>query len=409
MTGRTPRVLILSASYGSGHNAVAAALDTAFRAAGARTRVVDHFRELVHPRFDRWSRRLYNAVLREAPALWGLAYWLGDRMAASSQLTFDMSRLGSAKLLRLLETERPDGVVCTHPTPAAALAALRARGRAVPPFAIVFSDFAAHSQWIHPAADVHYVPADAVRREIVARGVAESRVVATGMPVRPEFDEPMDRAEARRSLGLALDVPVVLAMAGTFAWMGRLEAATRVLRDLPLPLQAVVVTGVDAALAGRLRRMVRRCPDRIRVIGYADNVRRLMAAADLLVTKAGGVSLAEALTAELPIVCFGSLPGHEARNERFAVSAGAALAARSVRELERTLGRALSGPAVLAGLRDGLRAVRRPRASREVVDHLLGLVGASAASRSEPRGSGRTPRPRGADASASAGPAPSLA
>ena len=305
MTGRTPRVLILSASYGSGHNAVAAALDTAFRAAGARTRVVDHFRELVHPRFDRWSRRLYELMLYRTPAVWGLAYWLGDQMAASSRLTFDMSRLGAGKLLRVLETERPDAVVCTHPTPAAALAALRARGRAVPPFAIVFSDFTAHSQWIHPAADAHYVPADAVRREIVARGMAESRVVATGVPVRSEFDEPMERAEARGSLGLARDVPVVLAMAGTFAGTGRLETATRVLRDLPRPLQAVVVAGVDAALAERLRRIARGCPDRIRVIGYADNVRRLMAAADLLVTKAGGVSLAEALTAELPMSASG--------------------------------------------------------------------------------------------------------
>ena len=79
----TPRVLILTASYGAGHNAVAAALEAALRAAGARTRVVDHFRELVHPRFDRWTRRLYGAVLCRAPALWSLAYWLGDQMAAS--------------------------------------------------------------------------------------------------------------------------------------------------------------------------------------------------------------------------------------------------------------------------------------------------------------------------------------
>lgn len=67
--GRPPRVLILTASFGSGHNAAAAALDTAFRAAGAAPRVVDHFRELVHPAFDRWSRRLYAAMLRHAPGL----------------------------------------------------------------------------------------------------------------------------------------------------------------------------------------------------------------------------------------------------------------------------------------------------------------------------------------------------
>lgn len=381
MIDGAPRVLILTASYGAGHNAVAAALEAALRAVGARTRVVDHFRELVHPRFDRWTRRLYSAVLCGAPALWSLAYWLGDRMAASSPLAFDVPRLGRTKLARLLDAEQPDCVVCTHPTPAGALADLRARGRRVPPFAVVFSDFAAHRQWIAPAADAHYVPAAAIARGVVARGAPERSVVVTGIPVRAEFAEPLDRAAARASLGLDPQRPVVLAMAGASGRVGRLAAATRVLRELPVPSQAVVVTGLDAALAARLRRSVGGDP-RIRVVGYADNVRQLMAAADLLVTKAGGVSLAEALAAELPIVCFGSLPGHEARNERFVVEYGAALAARSPGELGRTLRSALGNPDLFARLREGIRAVRRPHAARDVADHLLRLAAGARATAS---------------------------
>jgi len=92
-----PRVLILTASFGSGHNAAADALAAAFRAAGAGTRVVDHFRELVHPAFDRWSRRLYDTMLRRAPGLWSLAYRTGDRMTPASALTFNANRLGSAR------------------------------------------------------------------------------------------------------------------------------------------------------------------------------------------------------------------------------------------------------------------------------------------------------------------------
>lgn len=366
----TPRVLILTASYGAGHNAVAAALDAALRAAGARTRVVDHFRELVHPRFDRWTRRLYSAVLRGAPALWSLAYWLGDRMAASSPLAFDVPRLGRTKLARLLDAEPPDCVVCTHPTPAGALAALRARGHRVPPFAVVFSDFAAHRQWVHPAADLHYVPDAATARGIVARGAPEQSVVVTGIPVRAEFAEPGDRAAARASLGLDPERPLVLALAGASGRVGRLAAVARVLGRLPVPLQAVIAAGTDAALTARLRRMVAG-DERIRVVGYVDNIRALMAAADVLVTKAGGVSLAEALAAEVPMVCFGSLPGHEARNERFVVEHGAALAARSARQLERTLRAALATPGVLARLREGTRAVRRPHAAREAAQDLL--------------------------------------
>ncbi len=381
MIGGTPRGLILTAGYGAGHNAVAAAVEAALRATGARACVVDHFAELVHPRFDRWSRRLYAAVLHRAPGLWGLAYWLGDRMGASSPLAFNVTRLGRTRLARLLDAEQPDCVVCTHPTPAGALADLRARGVAVPPFAVVFSDFAVHRQWIHPAADAHCVPADAVARGVAASGAPADRVVVTGIPVRREFAEPMDRAAARASLGLDPERPVVLAMAGADGRVGRLTAVTRVLRGLPSPLEALVVTGLDAALAARLRRSVGGDP-RIHVMGYADNVRQLMAAADVLVTKAGGVSLAEALAAELPIVCFGSLPGHEARNERFVVEAGAALAARSVGELRRTLRSALANPDVFARLRQGIRALRRPHAAQDVVDHLLRLAAGARATAS---------------------------
>src|SRR5204863_223579 len=98
-------------------------------------------------------------------------------------------------------------------------------------------------------------------------------------------------------------------------------------------------------------------------------------------TKAGGLSLAEALAAELPVICFGSLPGHEARNEAFAVCAGAALAARSPAELAAVLRRALERPEVSDGLRAAGRALRRPHAAREVADHLLGIAARQASGR----------------------------
>ena len=81
MSAAGPRVLILTASYGSGHNRVAATLAAQFRRDGALPRVVDHFYDLVHPEFDRLTRNLYYAVLRRVSVLWGGAYWLGDQLA----------------------------------------------------------------------------------------------------------------------------------------------------------------------------------------------------------------------------------------------------------------------------------------------------------------------------------------
>src|SRR5947207_14569847 len=97
------RVLILTASYGSGHNAAAHSLAGAFAAAGASATVVDHFRELVHPLFDRSTRSMYSALLRRAPALWGLGYGLGDLMASDSPWACGVPRLGAHRLVNLVD------------------------------------------------------------------------------------------------------------------------------------------------------------------------------------------------------------------------------------------------------------------------------------------------------------------
>jgi len=376
-----PRVLILSASYGSGHNAVARALEASLQAAGAETRIVDHFRDLVHPAFDRWSRRLYAAILRRAPAVWGFGYWVGDRLSPSSGLVFGMGSLGTPRLLSLLERERPDLIVSTHPTPAGALSDLRRRGVTRIPHALVYSDFAVHRQWIPPLVDLHCVPAESVRADLIARGIAPDRVLASGLPVRAEFEQPADPTSARRALGLDLERPVVLAMAGAFGWTGDLPAATGVLRDLPVPFQALIVAGHDGALRARLKESVRGAGRRVRVLGYTDEMRQLMAAADLLVTKAGGVSLAEAIACDLPVVCFGSLPGHERRNERFIVQAGAALRARSAVELGAVVRRTLSEPGLLTDLAKRMREIRRPGAARVITLALLERLAGSPAAR----------------------------
>ena len=160
-------------------------------------------------------------------------------------------------------------------------------------------------------------------------------------------------------------------MDGSGGGFGRLEEATRTVLKMEEPLQAVVVTGREEALEARLRALAVGRESRVKIVGYVDNVRQLMAAADFLVTKAGGLTLGEALAAELPAICFGSLPGQEARNERFAAMAGVALVASSGAQLQRVIGAALRDPVLLRNIRERIRVYRRPRAASEIVELVL--------------------------------------
>src|SRR5881409_67691 len=366
------RVLILTASYGSGHNAAAQCLARAFEREGCGVTVVDHFRELVSPLFERASRALYHAMLRRAPVLWGIGYALGDWMASDSPLALGVTRLGARRLGPLLDSLRPDAVVTVHATPATAMSALLAEGRRTPHTTVV-TDFVAHSQWIARHIDRYCVAADEVKHEFIARGIPAQRIVVTGIPVRAEFAEPEDPAAARAALGLGARVPVVLAMAGSRGSFGRLPDVGRALDALERPLHGLLVAGHDTSLRRKLERLTD--GSRVRTLGYVEDVRRLMAAADLLVTKAGGLTLAEAMVAEVPILAYGSLPGQERRNERFAARAGVALVARSYVELVHLLDRALGDPDLLERLRARIRRLRRRDATQRVVSAVLEPLG----------------------------------
>ncbi|HEY7362640.1 MAG TPA: glycosyltransferase, partial [Methylomirabilota bacterium] len=256
-----------------------------------------------------------------------------------------------------------------HATPAVVMAALAARGTRTPPHTTVVTDFVAHSQWIAHGVDRYCVAADEVKHEFIARGIPPARVVVTGVPVRVEFEAPVDPAEARAAFGLSTRLPVVVAMAGAQGGLGRLPEAVQALSRVRLPLQALVVAGLDRRLETDLRE--RTAGSTIRTLGYVADIRRLMAAADLVVTKAGGMTLAEALAAEVPLVIFGSLPGQERRNERFASQSGIALVARSRDDLRQAVERALGNPALLQRLRRQMRRLRRPGASQRVVSAVL--------------------------------------
>jgi len=363
------RVLILTASYGSGHNEAARCIAGEVARRGADPVVVDHFRDLVHPLFDRATRAAYLTLLRRLPGVWGLAYALGDRLASDSPLTFGASRLGARRLGALLDRIAPDAVVTVHATPAVAMAALARAGRRLPPHTTVVTDFVAHSQWIAPGIDRYCVAADEVGHDLVARGIPRERVVVTGVPVRPEFASAPEPGEVRRALGLPVDVPVVLAMAGSWGSVGRLPDVARALARVGHPLVGVLVAGHDAGLRATLERLA--AGSALRVFGFVPDVHRLMAAADLVVTKAGGMTLAEAMAVQVPLLFYGSLPGQERRNERFAAAAGVALVARRRADLDRLLERALGDPDLLEHLRAPMRARRRPAATRAIVDLVL--------------------------------------
>jgi processive 1,2-diacylglycerol beta-glucosyltransferase len=370
-----PFLLVLSATYGGGHQRVAEVLQAAWRERlpRARVEVLDFFERFVNPALNRLTRTLYVQSVRHAPRLWGAFYDATGQIRPDSPTQRLINRLGKRRLLAYLEEHGPDLVVHVHPTPAGSMSELKAEGQAAQPSGVVITDYAIHSQWIHPHVDLYCVASEEVAAGLVDRGIPPERIRVTGIPVDPRFAGPLDRASVAARLGLDPARTTVLVMAGAYAMLGGVVEVHRVLLSLPQRVQCVFICGRDAALVERLRQRSRRRPD-VHVHGFVDNVHEWMAASDLLITKAGGITVSEALVRELPMVIYRPIPGQEEWNTRMLATAGAAQVARGPEELRRLLERLLQDPAALEGMRRAARRIRRPHAAREAADVLLQLL-----------------------------------
>ena len=236
--------------------------------------------------------------------------------------------------------------------------AARPRGAAVP-HGIVFTDFSAHPQWIHAGLERYFVPTEAVRAGVVAQGISPDRVVTSGLPVDSAFTVPPERLALRAALGLPADVPVVLVTGGMRGLLRGVADACEALASLDRGFVALAVCGDHRRLAARLRR--RYDGDRrFRILDRASDMASVMGAADLVVSKAGAMTCAEALALGRPLLLHRSLPGQERANEDCLVAAGAALRARNGRELRRRLDALLSEPELRAALAATARSLRRP-------------------------------------------------
>jgi processive 1,2-diacylglycerol beta-glucosyltransferase len=370
-----PSILILSASYGGGHQRVAEVIEQVCRdtTPSARVEVIDFFEAFVNPALSHVTRSLYINSVRHAPSLWGAFYYATGNIRPDSPTQKMINRLGRRRLATYIRDHRPDAVVHTHPTPAGVMSDLKAASMVARPSAVVITDYAIHSQWIHPHVERYCVATEEVRAGLVDRGILPERITVTGIPIDPVFASPLDRAETARRLGLDPTRTTVLVMAGAYAMLGGVVDVHRVLMQSPRRVQAVFICGRDPGLVNRLRQRSRRRPE-VHVHGFVNNVHEWMSVADLLVTKAGGITVSEALAKELPMVVYRPIPGQEDWNTRTVAGAGAAKVARDPDDLARVLETVLADPGELDAMRRAAQALKRPDAAHDVARAVLALV-----------------------------------
>jgi len=369
------RVLILSASIGGGHVAAGRALTEAFRARDAHVEHVDLLEHTAAP-FRRLYRQAYFDLVRNVP---DLVEWLGRRMDRRPSELRTTQQLLRARLVRLLSYEvpriidrsRPDVLVHTHFLGAEIVSGRLKRHRALPQVEVI-TDFFAHSFWLQPGIARYFVATEEVRVHLLAAGVDAHRVRVSGIPIDPRFAALPDAAAARARLGIDPSRELLLVLAGGLDG-DDLRNLLEQLRGFRWPLQVMVVCGRSRESTALARAIVAEAPGptTFDVRGYVDDVATLMAAADLAVTKPGGLTSSEALAAGLPLMLIRPYPLQEEANANVLLEHGVAVRIEPLSTFGHKLRRLLEEPERRVAMRAAAAGLARPHAAADVARAVL--------------------------------------
>lgn len=363
------RILVLSASIGAGHVKAAEALCRAYTEQfGGEAIHLDFFRYST-PTFSRWVEQAYYLVTKHTPSIYKLLYTLEDRPNGPAKKM--EVYIGVRKYKELLATYSPDAIIATHFLPAAIVSHMYRRFPI--PNGVLLTDYVSHPMWIYPNAHRYFVAHSGMVEELVQAGVDRDIISVTGIPVRPCFSQTLDRKALREKLKLRSELPVVLLMSGGNA-IGPLVEVLSALSKVPQTFQVVAIAGRNRKVYREMNRVFKALRMRGRILGYTENIHEWMAASDLLISKAGGLTVSEALTSGLPMIIVKPTPGQEDGNTVYLTQAGAGIHLKNVAELSEAVDELIREPAKLRAMREAALSLAKPRAVKDILQEMEAVI-----------------------------------
>jgi processive 1,2-diacylglycerol beta-glucosyltransferase len=369
------KILLLSVSAGAGHTRAADAIGRNVEPSdGDVTLVHLDTMNFVTPLLRKIYTVLYIFLAKKAPLLCGLLYQIGDRANARGRMQSArrwLERRNAGPLIREVAALRPDAIICTHFLPAEILSHLIAHGQLHCPVWVVVTDFDLHRMWIHEHMAGYFAANDEVAFRLRAKGIAADAIHVTGIPIMPAFSRQPERVVCAREFGLDPKITTLLLMGGGDG-LGKLPTMAARLLELDADFQLIVLVGRNTEALIALQPLVLAYPSRLLPCGFTNQVERLMACADLVITKTGGSSTSECLAMGLPLIANAPIPGQEERNADFLLEQGAALKAFDWPTLEYRIRYLLAHPAKRQDMQAKAKSLGRPDAARRVLDIVLG-------------------------------------
>jgi processive 1,2-diacylglycerol beta-glucosyltransferase len=369
------RILVLSAAVGAGHLRAAQAVELAIKELDPTAIVENHdILTFTNGGFRRVYGQFYIDLVNRAPHVLGYFYDLLDKKPKKNQFSDKFRRMiqemNLGKFKKFLQASPWDLIVNTHFLPAEIIAKLRKKKQIATPHFTVTTDFETHRLWVNQPCDRYFTATEEGAVNLTRWGIPAEDIVTTGIPIHPAFSRLPDQAAARKKHGIVGDRPVILQLAGGFG-VGPIEELLDAALACQQPMELILVTGKNEKLKQKLNNKKPPSQHRLKVLGFTSDMHELMTAADLVMTKPGGLTTSEALATGTPLIIVNPIPGQESRNSDFLLENSAAIKINNLATLTYKLERLLSDSSRLEQLRQNAKRLGKPRAAFDVAEQAL--------------------------------------
>ena len=359
------RILLITGSFGNGHLQVSKNISETFeKYYSNRVTVIESDLFLqAHPNLTPVLKKLYLYSFSYFRDIYGYLYYAG-----SNQSDISIYRYFSYDYLkRLVKEIEPDIIVSTFPTPALSLL----KNKKIPIVNII-TDYRFHKSWLTKGAFRYYVATDDTEKELLKLGVEKNKIRKFGIPIAEKFDDNFDTDSWLKDNGLSITKNTVLLSAGAFGVSTDFTMLIEQLKKMRNDVQVVVICGKNMNLKKELE--YKYSGDKgVKIFGYTENMYEWMKSSSVLITKAGGVTISEALASNIPLILFNPVPGQEMENARYFKKHNMAKIAKSQEEVLKHIEQLLSKDDIEM-MKINMMKIYLPKASYNICEDIMSYL-----------------------------------
>ena len=375
---KSPKILILTGSYGNGHLEVTNALVAELKKRSITDIVVSDLFYEAHPILTTFTKQLYLKSFTKGQNIYGFLYYNSDARLTDFRIDRIIDRYGYMRISQLMNTYDFDVVINTFPMQA--LPIYKQKNHHNIPFINVLTDFCLHSRWLSDEIDHFFVAGEPLKKELNDSGISSKKITVSGIPIKDEFYRVKKQISDKTDY-LAHQNELLIS-AGAFGVIKNLPILVEELYKQS-NLNITVVCGRNHELFNLLITKFQGFSS-IRILGYVEDMATLMGKADIMVTKPGGISLSEALAVQVPLVLTPAVPGQEFDNAKLFESKGMALITYEEEEIVPAILYLLKNPSFTAEIKNNMKENFYPNAAATIIDDILAITKENISSKENP-------------------------